>query len=194
MTEFMPTLHPLGSDRLAQGHLLDVVEDSTEAERYGAPVAARLRFVQRIAQKPLERWPRRRCWWSAPTSAASRSTRCGALAPGARRVVYADTDAGRLAEGGELGAEPLEGIPEAGGPFQVAVDGSASRERLAGACGPPIPAELHAHRDPLRAGDAAARARDVHEGPGIHIGRAQARATIPGCSRWSTPASCIRSG
>ncbi len=53
-----------------------------------------------------------------------------ALALGAERVVYADTDPKRRALAESLGAEVVDGYPERLGPFAVTVDSSATREGL----------------------------------------------------------------
>ena len=62
--------------------------------------------------------------------AASRCTRCNAaLALGASRVVYVDTDESRLRLAAELGAETVEGEPPHRlGPFPITVDASLTHE------------------------------------------------------------------
>jgi alcohol dehydrogenase len=103
-----------------------------------------------------------------------------ALLHGASRVVYADTDADRLAKAQELGAEPLEGIPKRTGPFPITVDGSASREGFACALRSTEPGGICTHTGILYEPETPLPVLEMYTtGLEFHIGRAQARATIP---------------
>ena len=103
-----------------------------------------------------------------------------ALLHGASRVVYADTDAGRLAKAQEIGAEPLEGIPRRTGPFPITVDGSASREGFATALRSTEPGGICTHTGILYEPETPLPVLEMYNnGLELHIGRAQARATIP---------------
>jgi threonine dehydrogenase-like Zn-dependent dehydrogenase len=103
-----------------------------------------------------------------------------ALMFGASRVVYADTDAERLAKAQELGAEPLEGIPKRTGPFPITVDGSASREGFAAALRSTEPGGICTHTGIIYEPETPLPVLEMYtNGLELHIGRAQARATIP---------------
>jgi alcohol dehydrogenase len=103
-----------------------------------------------------------------------------ALLHGASRVVYADTDAGRLAKAQELGAEPHEGIPRRMGPFPITVDGSSSREGFASALRSTEPGGICTHTGILYEQETPLPVLEMYtNGLELHIGRAQARATIP---------------
>jgi len=103
-----------------------------------------------------------------------------ALLHGASRVVYADIEAGRLAKAQELGAEPLEGIPKRTGPFPITVDGSASREGFSSALRSTEPGGICTHTGILYEQETPLPVLEMYtNGLELHIGRAQARATIP---------------
>lgn len=104
-----------------------------------------------------------------------------ALALGAGKVTYADTDPRRLAIASDLGADVVEGVP----PRQferhaIVVDGGASRESLACACRSTAPGGDCTHVGILYEPETPVPLLEMYSsGLHLHVGRVMVRAHLP---------------
>ena len=102
-----------------------------------------------------------------------------AVALGAGRVDYVDTDPGRLALASDLGARVLEADPERHA-YGIVADGSATAEGLRLAIGSTEPGGHCTHAGVIFTGDVPLNLLAMYTvGVHLHVGRAAARPVIP---------------
>jgi alcohol dehydrogenase len=104
-----------------------------------------------------------------------------ALAKGAARVVYLDTDEERLRLAAELGAETVEGPPpHRTGPFPITVDASATHEGLACAVRSTEPGGVCTHIGIIPEPETPVPLFEMYtNGIEFHTGRVMARPVMP---------------
>jgi alcohol dehydrogenase len=104
-----------------------------------------------------------------------------AVALGARRVTYLDTDQRRLSIASNLGADVVEGQPASRlERHQIVVDGGASRESLACACRSTAPGGDCTHIGILYEPETPVPLLEMYSsGLHLHVGRVMARAELP---------------
>jgi alcohol dehydrogenase len=105
-----------------------------------------------------------------------------ALAKGASRVIYIDTDEERLRLASELGAETVEGPPpHRTGPFPITVDASATHEGLACAIRSTEPGGACTHTGILPEAETPIPLFEMYtNGIEFYTGRVMARPLMPG--------------
>jgi alcohol dehydrogenase len=111
-------------------HMLSPLPDGVAAEA-AASVSDNLVDGWRLVAPGLEQWPGGEVLIAGGSPSVGMYGVQVALALGATRVTYCDTDGGRLRKAEGLGAEPVEGYPERLGPFPVTAMVAADPAALA---------------------------------------------------------------
>ena len=99
----------------------------------------------------------------------SRSAPSGSTSPAGARQRRASSPSGSAR------TSSTRSSPSGSAPTRSPSTPAANHDGLAARCARPSPRDLHQHRHLLRARDAGAAARDVHEGITFHTGRVHAR-------------------
>jgi alcohol dehydrogenase len=105
-----------------------------------------------------------------------------ALALGAARVTYMDTDPDRLAVASDLGAEVVDREPDGSAVdrYPIVVDGGASRGSLSCACRSTLPGGDCTHVGIIYEPETPVPLLEMYSnGLSLHVGRAMARADLP---------------